>query len=332
MRVYAVSDVHSDHHENMQWVVSLSPTAYLRDVLICAGDVSDDLEVLEQTLALFRQKFADVFYTPGNHELWITKQDRECGIEDSVQKLRAILELCQRLGVHTAPRCVGFPDSGALWIVPMLAWHHRSWDPEPDVADYEIPPPELLCRDYRACKWPPGLDPRDDSVARYLDAENDRAPEGASADTSAMQASGLPILSFSHFLPRIELIPEKRYLYYPNLPKMVGSCALRERVQSLRPAIHVFGHTHFGWDMTLDGVRYIQVALAYPEERRKRLRSLAIGEFPDEPLAIYDTASGPLESDLPEWCEHYTQCARDPDNLKLAPWVQAWPRKARADR
>ena len=32
--------------------------------------------------------------------------------------------------------------------------------------------------------------------------------------------SGHPIISFSHFLPRIELIPEKRFLYYPNLPKV----------------------------------------------------------------------------------------------------------------
>ena len=26
-----------------------------------------------------------------------------------------------------------------------------------------------------------------------------------------------------------------------------------------KPDVHIFGHTHFGWDMVLDGTRYVQV-------------------------------------------------------------------------
>jgi hypothetical protein len=65
-------------------------------------------------------------------------------------------------------------------------------------------------------------------------------------------------------------------LHYPHLPKAVGSHALGERVAALRPDVHVFGHTHFGWDMELDGVRYMQAALAYPYERELRMRSLMV--------------------------------------------------------
>jgi Icc-related predicted phosphoesterase len=57
----------------------------------------------------------------------------------------------------------------------------------------------------------------------------------------------------------VELMPEKRYLFFPNLSKVVGSTPLQERVEALRPDIHLFGHTHFGWDQTIDGVRYMQV-------------------------------------------------------------------------
>ena len=35
---------------------------------------------------------------------------------------------------------------------------------------------------------------------------------------------------------------------------------IRKPGQELKPEIHVFGHTHFGWDAVHDGVRYVQAA------------------------------------------------------------------------
>ena len=61
----------------------------------------------------------------------------------------------------------------------------------------------------------------------------------------------------------------------PALAKAVGSTFLERRVASLKPDVHVFGHTHFGWDATLDGTRYVQACLAYPRERRDRLTTVA---------------------------------------------------------
>ena len=152
----------------------------------------------------------------------------------------------------------------------------------------------------------------------------------ALVDHHIIKASGLPIISFSHFLPRIELIPEKRYLFYPHLAKTVGSCALQQRVERLRPTIHVFGHTHFGWDMTLDGIRYIQAALSYPRERDMRPGSLAIGGFPEDLLQIYDSEQGPSECISARWSDHYMEIGRDPDNRALLPWVIArWEKKKR---
>jgi hypothetical protein len=51
-------------------------------------------------------------------------------------------------------------------------------------------------------------------------------------------------------------------LFYPNLPKIIGSDWLEARLRTIHgrhgspTACHVFGHTHFCWDATLDGVRY----------------------------------------------------------------------------
>ena len=46
-----------------------------------------------------------------------------------------------------------------------------------------------------------------------------------------LQEEGEVIISFSHFVPHVELNPEKRYLFFPNLNKAVGSNFLRERVE-----------------------------------------------------------------------------------------------------
>ncbi len=67
---------------------------------------------------------------------------------------------------------------------------------------------------------------------------------------------------FFSYVCRFELCPEKRMLFYPNLPKVVGSDWLEARVRSIHgphgseTACHVFGHTHFCWDATLDGIRW----------------------------------------------------------------------------
>ena len=41
------------------------------DVLLLAGDISDDLDVIRHSLFTLRQTFQTVFYIPGNHELWV---------------------------------------------------------------------------------------------------------------------------------------------------------------------------------------------------------------------------------------------------------------------
>jgi hypothetical protein len=157
---------------------------------------------------------------------------------------------------------------------------------------------------------------------------------------------GEGVISFSHFLPRIELMPEKRFLYLPTLSKAVGSDYLKQRVQQLRPDLHVFGHTHFGWDSTIDGVRYVQVPLCYPQERQQRARSISIGPnggIAMAPVCVWSTdfapavpahaafAGGgtttvtggalPLQRNA-HWSAYYRQNTRVPENTtELSPWV-----------
>lgn len=52
--------------------------SFPNSTLLLAGDVSDDLQTLETTLRILTHKFTHVFFTVGNHELWLRgKEARE---------------------------------------------------------------------------------------------------------------------------------------------------------------------------------------------------------------------------------------------------------------
>lgn len=292
-RVFAVSDLHTNYGENFAWVNALDHSAYQRDILLLPGDVCEDLDRFRATMQPLAQKFAQVYYTFGNHETWLLSSDiRTHGLTDSVTKMVKLLEICAELGIRTVPSCVG----GRLCIVPLFSWHHISWDTELDIAN--IPgASSLTVGDYAACHWPADILPPDTSqgsphLAEWFDKLNDG--EGFTAVLS--ERHSCDVISMSHFLPFQELLPEKRFLSWPNLSKAVGSVALSNRLESLHPDIHVFAHSHFAFDMQLGSTRFIQAPLATPAERKRRLKSIKfVGleggpeEAPWLPVCIYQT-------------------------------------------
>ena len=47
MRIFAVSDLHTDFAENRRLLQQVSSPSYLRDVLVVAGDIADDLGIID---------------------------------------------------------------------------------------------------------------------------------------------------------------------------------------------------------------------------------------------------------------------------------------------
>ena len=122
-----------------------------------------------------------------------------------------------------------------------------------------------------------GLDPLTPQVAEFVDKINDERDSEDSIRGPFPKVETRSLAS-AIFSPHLELLPEKRFLYFPNLAKVVGSFSLQARVRKLKPRIHLFGHTHFGWDMEIEGTHFIQSPLAYPNERKQRMKSLYVGE------------------------------------------------------
>jgi len=241
MRVFAISDVHVDYPENLNWLLQLSDEAYKSDILILAGDVSASLELLATVLESLTAKFNKVLFVPGNHDLWDVNDEFDCALT----KLSAIESLCNGLDVSTTVYRIN-----NISFVPLLAWY-----------DYSFATPDRhlrrAWRDYRACKWPEHLNDSGAITRHFLNRN----------ETLLAEQHDI-VISYSHFLPRIDVMPERipqdRRRVYPVL----GSNLLEQQVRQLNSKVHIYGHSHVNQSIELDGTLYINNAFAYPAEER----------------------------------------------------------------
>jgi predicted phosphodiesterase len=251
MRVFALSDVHIDYSENARWIANLSVAEYQDDVLIVAGDVSDAQKLLDWCLSTLTKRFKKVLFVPGNHELWVIREGRE---KNSLQKFDDVCAVVKSAGASMQE----FHEHGVS-IIPLLGWYDYS---------FGEPSEELRSRwmDYGCCRWPNGL--REQDIAAHFIALN----------TERSSTAGNKVITYSHFLPRIDLMPEfipsaHRFLY-----PVLGSIQLERQLRKFNPGIHVYGHSHVNRQVKIDGVSYINNAFGYPSETRTAKQLICIHE------------------------------------------------------
>eukprot|EP00854_Cymbomonas_tetramitiformis_P012983 gene12983-15345_t len=241
--IYAISDLHVDSKVNRDWVNSLPAQDHLEDALIVAGDVATNLEVLESTLVALLEKFGAVWFCPGNHELWCTPDKK--GQSHSIEKFFAILQLCRKLGVRTEPGTVG--TSAA--IVPMYSWY------KPVSADI----PKVVKYFDRSCRWTKGVgnpeDPQDSlypGISEFFAQLNEKRLE--------LDYENRHIISFTHFVPHLELFYGRRDLVHVMGCDLIGK-QVQQMQKQTNQQTHIFGHSHMNVDTTKNGIRFVQHAV-----------------------------------------------------------------------
>ncbi|HEX6750377.1 MAG TPA: metallophosphoesterase [Longimicrobium sp.] len=230
MRIWAVSDLHADFRENRALLERIPADEHRGDALIVAGDVADDLSIVTDVLGSLRARFAEVFFVPGNHELWVRGDPR-----DSVEKFHAVLDACRTIGVRTAPARVG-----GAWVVPLFSWYDAAFDVAGE-ADHDS---LEAWSDLYFCRWPGGAE-RIDRLFAEMNEPHLRDFDG-------------PVVTFSHFVPRPDLLPPVRWLRFKGLPLVAGSEEIDAQLRRAGSSVHVFGHTHIPDDRVIGGVRYVQ--------------------------------------------------------------------------
>ncbi len=235
MNIWASSDLHLDYRENWEWWQQLSAKDYRADGLILAGDITHNTAQLFRFFESLLPKFKKVFFVPGNHDLWMGAQERG----NSLDKFEWLLTRLQAMGVQMTPWQQ--PD---LLVMPLFGWY-----------DYTFGKPSKTIQrawmDFKNCQWPMEVD----ALTEHFLALN-MLPEKPRT----------PVLSFSHFVPRLDLMP-------PDLPRVVrallpvfGSERLGEQVAQLGSTLHIYGHSHLNRSTAREGTWFLNNAFGYPRE------------------------------------------------------------------
>jgi 3',5'-cyclic AMP phosphodiesterase CpdA len=219
-------------------------------VLILAGDVTDALGLLDWTLGTLARKFRQVLFVPGNHELWVIRDEQP---KNSLQKFHEVRAVVERAGASMERF-----EEGEVTIVPLLSWYDYSFgEPTDDLRQAWM--------DFRACRWPAGYTERE--ISAYFAGFNEH---------QAIPAKGT-VITFSHFLPRIDVMPRGIPGSGRALYPVLGAARFDEQLRRLGSRLHVYGHSHVNRQVTIDGVSYINNAFGYPNETwiaSKRLVSI----------------------------------------------------------
>ncbi len=252
MKLYALSDLHLGYRVNREALETWR--ARPDDWLILAGDVGETERHLELGLGAAVERFAKVFWTPGNHELWSRRDDAVRG----VARYEAAVEVCRRFGVLTPE------DPYTLWpreprrlIAPLFVLY-----------DYSFRPDTIDERD--AVAWA-GADGVRSADEHYL------APDPYATRTAWCQArveqterrlaaARHPLILVNHFPLRHDLVR------VPRIPRFSIWCGTRRTEQwhtRFGAQVVVTGHLHVRTTDWIDGVRFEEVSLGYPKHWRR---------------------------------------------------------------
>jgi 3',5'-cyclic AMP phosphodiesterase CpdA len=259
-RLLALSDLHVAHKENRALVEELQP-ASPGDWLLLAGDVGEYYPDIEWALTTLSRRFAQVVWTPGNHELWTRKRDpvQLRGAERYAQ----LVTLCRGLGIATPedPYLVWEGDGGPVTIAPVFGLYDYTF--RPDGAQTKE---EGLAIAYRT-----GVVCTDEMLLHpdpYPSREAWCQARIAATERRLDQLDGQrPTVFVSHY----PLVREPtRVLRYPQFAQWCGTTATADWHRRYHAAAVVYGHLHIPRVNTYDGVRFVEVSVGYPREWRRR--------------------------------------------------------------
>lgn len=256
MKLWAISDLHVAFQENREFVGQV--TDHGDDWLILAGDICESFGDLESVFSLMTQRFAKVFWVPGNHELWATRPTEVAG----VARYDALIALCRRWGV------VSPEDPYELWpgpggehlIAPLFVLYDYSFKPAEVPLDKALDwarDQGVLCSDEGFLHATPYAGKSDWCKARCTLSE--RRLEEASRRA--------PLILINHF-PMVRAVAD-----VPAFPPFVIWCGTRRTHDwhlRFRATAVVSGHLHIPSTRHIDGVRFEEVSLGYPRQRRRR--------------------------------------------------------------
>ena len=249
--LWSVSDLHVTFPANRGRVERLQ-SAGEGDWLIVAGDVAESIDLVVETLARLRRRFARVIWCPGNHELFARPTERYRGRA----RYDRLVALLRDVAVDTPED--PFPVFGEVTVAPLFTLYDYSFRPEGVTAVDAL----IDARAARATL--------DDElfIAPFVDVEAWCAERVAYSRARLAEVTG-PTLLVNHWPLVIE--PTRR-MRQPEMALWCGTTSTRSFARDHRAVGVIHGHLHMPEEITVDGVPHVDVSLGYPFEQARMPR------------------------------------------------------------
>ena len=254
MKLWATSDLHVGYEENRRAVQALP--AYDDDWLIVCGDTGETPAHLDFVLRTLRPRFAQVIWTPGNHDLWTPQNWRP--EQRGVAHYERLVALCQKYGVLTPedPYARWPGDGPTRAIIPAFT-----------LFDYSFRPPSVSRKDAVAWAAESGVRSNDEDLLAPDPYEGCDAWCAARIEATEARLSALPrdakLIIADHFPLRRELAVLPRI---PRFSIWCGTTKTEEWHRRFNVEAVVYGHLHMRSSKVIDGVRFEEVSLGYPKQ------------------------------------------------------------------
>lgn len=258
MRLLAISDLHLANAINRRALAELPH--FGGDWLIVAGDVAERLDHVRDAFALMAQRFAQVVWVPGNHDLWtVRRQDsHDAGALAGEAKYRALVALARSFGIVTPedPYPVWIGPGGPCIVAPLFLLYDYSFRPA------EIPRERVVgwSREGSAvCSDEILLDPKPHPSREAWCALR---CEETFARLDALDPS-LPTILVNHYPLRRELVRIPRI---PRFSPWCGTTRTEDWHRRFNARVVIYGHLHVRRTDIRDGTRFEEVSLGYPRQ------------------------------------------------------------------
>lgn len=268
MKLYAISDIHLSYDRNREAFAELPD--HPDDWLILGGDIGETIEHLRFTLGVATERFAKVFWIPGNHDLW-TVPRKDPPAEELLageERYLALVELCREYGALTPEDPFErWPESAPdrpILIAPLFNLYDYSFCPDEMVADPGAAiewalEAGVMCNDERFIKTEP--------YANIIDWCNHRLAYSEERLEAALAAEpNAAFVLINHFPLRREHV---RLWRIPRFSIWCGTRRTQDWHTRFPTEAVVYGHLHMRSTDWRDGVRFEEVSLGYPRHWRQ---------------------------------------------------------------
>ena len=259
MKLFAISDLHVGFQDNRAGLLALPD--HPDDWLVLCGDIADTPQQLEFALEVLGRKFRQLVWVPGNHELWsVPRRTARRG----VARYEELVALCRDRGVLTPedPYPVWTGEGGPHLLVPLFLLYDYSFRPDAVAIEDAVAwaqEEDLMCSDEVLLHPDPYP-----SFGAWCAA---RCQESETRLERARAEHPLPTILIAHF-------PLKQQLaVLPRIPRFMVWCGTRRTEdwhRRFEATVVVSGHLHIPTTRYVDGVRFEEVSLGYPEQWRER--------------------------------------------------------------